>query len=105
MMELLAITELEFVTVLVCCTFACTLGWEAFVKNHIYNCTTDLLLDFLQPDQWVHHLVSVAQVASDGSMREPDTILAGGSITALWCFWISVVGVSLLVSGLFARVS
>ena len=92
-----------FVGSLVVTTIACTWGWETFVKNHIYKCTDDLPLDYLQPGQWVHHPVAVAHVASGRSMSEPDAIKQGWSVFGLWALWSSLVVGSLVVSFLLAR--
>jgi len=84
-------------------TIACTSTWEVFVKNHIYNCTDDLPLDYLQPGQWVHNPVAVRHVVSGRSMSEPDTIKEGWSVWRLWLLWSSSVAGSLIVSFLLAR--
>ena len=93
-----------FVGSLIVMTTACTCGWEAFIKNHIYNCTDDFPLDYLQPGQWVHHPVVVQHVVSGRSMSEPDTIKQGWSVLGLWLLWSSFVagslGASFLLSGL-----
>ena len=101
-MGLLAIRTAKFVAVLLVCTMAATAGWESLVKNHLYNCTDDLPLDYLQPGQWVHHPVSVANVVGGRSMSEPDTLRTGWSITGLWCLWFSVVGISVTASAWLA---
>jgi len=87
-----------FVGSLAATTVACAWGWEALIKNHIYNCTDDLPLDYLQPGQWVHHPVTVPQVVAGRSMSEPDVILQGWSVLSLWEMWLSLVAGSVLVS-------
>ena len=95
----------KFIAVLLVCTIAATVGWETLVKNHLYNCTDDLPLDYLQPGQWVHHPVLVAHVIAARSMSEPDTIKTGWSIAGLWCLWFSLVGLSVVVSASLALIS
>jgi|ERR1043166_2708093 hypothetical protein len=92
-----------FVGSLAVTTIACAWGWETFIKNHIYNCTDDLPLDYLQPGQWVHQPVAVQHVTGRRSMSEPDAIKTGWSIRGLWLLWCSFVGGSVIVSLLLAR--
>jgi len=96
-------TFIIFVGSLIVMTTACTWGWERFVKNHVYNCTDDIALDYLQPGQWIHHPVAVAHVAIGRSMSEPDTILQGWSVLGLWGLWSSLVLGSIVISFLLAR--
>ena len=94
---------LIFVGSLITTTVAFTWGWEIFIKNHLYNCTDHLPLDYLQPGQWVHHPVAVQHVGVARSMSEPDTIKKGWSVPGLWLLWCFFVGGSVIVSLLLAR--
>ena len=98
----LLISLAVFVGSLALTTIAFTFGWETFVKNHIYNCTDDLPLDYLQPGQWVHDPVTVPHVSTRRSMSEPDAIKQGWSVFGLWALWSSFVLGSLVISFLFA---
>jgi hypothetical protein len=96
------ISRAVFVGSLVVTTIACSWGWEALIKNQLYNCTDDVPLDYFQPGQWVHHPVAVPQVASSRSMSEPDTIKQGWSVSSLGLLWLSLVLASLVISFLLA---
>jgi hypothetical protein len=99
------LSAVVFAVALAVTTVACTWGWERFVKNHLYNCTDDLPLDYWQPGHWVHHPVAAQHVTAGRSMSEPDTIRSGWSVGGLWSLWFSFAGGSVIVSLLLARLS
>jgi len=99
----LLLSAVIFVGALAVTTVACTWGWESFVKNHLYNCTDDLPLDYLRPGHWVHQPVVLQQVGGGRSMSEPDAIRSGWSVRGLWLLWFSFIGGSVIVSLLLAR--
>lgn len=85
-------------------TVACTILWEIFVNNHLYNCTDPGFLDYLSPGDWTHHPVTVQHVVSPPPMNEHDTIRAGWTITGLWCLWGAFLIVSVIISARCAMV-
>jgi len=88
----------KFFFLMLASTIVCTIIWQQFVTDHLYNCTDPLWLDFLNPGDWVHgHVVSVPVVVVR-SMSEPDTIKQGWTVTGLWVLWFSFVGASVAVS-------
>jgi hypothetical protein len=91
-----------FVASLIVMTSLCTWGWEIFVKDHIYNCTDDIPLDYLQPGHWVHSPVAVKQVVKGRPMSEADTIKESWSLFGLWLLWMLFAGGSVVSSGLVA---
>src|SRR4051812_12490193 len=91
-----------FVGSLVMMSVICTWGWDVLVKDHIYNCTDDVPLDYLQPGQWIHSPVAVQHVVGHRPMGQPDTIKQGWSPFGLWLLWLLFVGGSLVASGLVA---
>jgi hypothetical protein len=98
---------LKFVISLVVMTIICTIVWQEFVSENLYDCTDDNMAGFLPPGDWVHSwdnhpIVSVDQVAHGRSMREPDEIKEGWSVTDLWYLWCLFFGISLIISILFA---
>src|ERR1043165_4840984 len=99
-MARILISLVIFILCLVGMTFLCTRVWDAFIKDKIYNCTDGGDWEFLQAGDWVHHPVSVQKVTAGRSMSEPDQIKSGWSIVGLWCLWLSLVCVSLSISGL-----
>ena len=92
-----------FLATLIMMAIAGTLGWELLIKNHLYNCTDDFPLDFLQPGNWVHHPDTVTHVSGGRSMSEPDQIKQGWTITGLWALWLAIVLGSLAISYTGAR--
>ena len=92
-----------FIGSLVVMTIACTWGWDRFVSGTLYVCTDSVPFDFLHPGDWVHHPVAVERIVAARSMSEPDTIRSGWSITSLWLLWSSLVGGSVIIILLLAR--
>ncbi len=87
-------------------TILCTILWQ-FVSDSLYDCTDDGFLGFLRPGDWVHSrgnqpVAVVPQVVYGRSMNAPDTIKQGWTITGLWFLWSAFVGMSLIISILFA---
>jgi hypothetical protein len=85
-------------------TVACTILWEWFVNDRLYNCTDAIGLDYLHPGDWTHHPVAVQHVIGRRPMSEPDTIKAGWTITGLWGLWGAFLFVSVTVSACCAMV-
>ena len=87
-------------------TIICTIVWQVFVTDRLYNCTDPGWLDFLFPGNWVHvhnnQPVAVVPVITGGSMSDPDTIKQGWSVARLWYVWFSFVFVSVLISVVLA---
>ena len=98
----------KFVIVAFVMTIACTIVWQEFVTDKLYNCTDPAWLDFLSPGNWVHihdgKPVAFVPVIIGGSMSDPDTIKDGWSIARLWYLWYSFVAVSVVISILLARI-
>jgi hypothetical protein len=93
-----------FVTSLLVCTVLCTIIWQMFITDRLYNCTDPAWLDYLFPGNWVHGKIEYVPVVTAGrSMSEPDTIKAGWSITGLWLLWLLFFLPSLIVSVLATR--
>ena len=89
-----------FLMILLGCTILCTIFWDKFIADKLYNCTDAIGFDFLHPGDWVHgNYAAVPQIVTGRSMSEPDTIKAGWSVFKLWCLWWSLVAVSVAVSG------
>jgi hypothetical protein len=101
-MRILLSVVVFFVSAIVT-TIACTWGWEMFIKDHLYNCTDDVPLDYLHPGDWVHHAVSSPVVSGHRSMSEPDVIMQGWSLLDLWVLWLGFIAGSFVVSFLAAR--
>lgn len=95
----------KFLLTLPVMTVLCTVAWQQFVADTLYDCTDAGWLDYLSPGHWVHNPVPVAHVAHSRVMSEPDTIRAGWSLAGLWTLWYSFVGVSVVASLLLARMS
>jgi hypothetical protein len=98
----------KFAIVMFAMTIACTLVWDAFVAENLYDCTDSVPFDFLKPGDWVHAfgsntIVPVPHVIHGRSMSGPDTIKEGWSVTDLWLLWFSFVGISVAVSAFSAR--
>src|SRR6266516_1365694 len=94
----------RFVISLVVMTVACTIIWQEFVAERLYDCSDDHMLRFLRPGDWVHHPVAAHRVVPARTMSEPDTIKEGWNVTGLWCLWSLFFAVSLVVSIGLARV-
>ena len=93
-----------FLFSMLCCTAVCTILWQVFVTDTLYNCTDPGWLDYLFPGNWVHgDFKYVSKVVAGRLMTEPDTIKEGWSITGLWCLWLSWFALSVLVSALLSR--
>lgn len=98
----------KFAIVMLAMTIACTIVWQGFVADSLYDCTDSVSGDFLRPGDWVHafdgnSIVPVQHVVHGRSMSEPDTIKKGWSVTDLWLLWFAFLGVSVAVSGYLAR--
>lgn len=96
----------KFVALMFLMTIVCTIVWQEFVTDRLYNCTDPAWLDFLTPGDWVHAhdgqpIMVVAKIVPRG-MSDPDTIKEGWSVTRLWCLWYSFVGVSVVLSALLS---
>ena len=98
----------KFVIVMFVMTIVCTIVWQEFVTDKLYNCTDPAWLDFLSPGNWVHshngQPVAFVPVIIGGSMSDPDTIKEGWSVARLWYLWYSFVAVSVVISVLLARI-
>jgi hypothetical protein len=94
----------KFGLVLLAMTVACTIAWECFVNNRLYNCTDPGFLDYLTPGDWTHHPVTVQHVLDHRPMNEHDTIKAGWTITGLRYLWYAFLLVSVVVSAYVAIV-
>jgi len=81
----------KFVVSLIVMSIVCTMVWQEFVTDKVYNCTDDGWLAYLRAGGWVHNAIVVHQVVAGRSMTEPDTIRDGWSTTGLWCLWYSLV--------------
>jgi hypothetical protein len=92
-----------FVGALIAATIACTWGWDRFISGTLYVCTDSVPFDFLHPGDWVHQPVTVDRIVTARSMSEPDTIRSGWSVTRLWLLWCLLVGGSVIISVLLAR--
>jgi hypothetical protein len=102
-------TRVKFVISLVVMTVICTVVWDKFVMEHLYDCTDENAVGFLTPGDWIHSwgghpILIVQQVVHGRSLSEPDTIKEGWSVTGLWGLWLSFVAALLLVSMFLARI-
>jgi hypothetical protein len=92
-----------FLVMMVMMTFLCTVVWQVYVNERLYDCTDAIGFDYLHPGDWVHgHVAVVREITHNHSMSEPDTIKEGWSINRLWCLWLSFFAVSIMVSTGFA---
>lgn len=80
----------------------CTIVWQIFVVDTLYNCTDPGWLDFLDPGNWVHGQLETVRQVSARAMSEPDTIKVGWSVARLWRLWYLFIVVSLAISALVA---
>jgi hypothetical protein len=96
-----------FLILLIGCIIGCTILWQNFVTDMLYNCTdSGGAPDFLLSSRhWVHQPVAVHHVASGRSMSEPDAIRAGWSLTTLELLRWALVGVSIVASWLASDVT
>lgn len=96
----------KFVIAMTVMTIVCTIVWQEFVTDELYNCTDPAWLDFLSPGGWVHshngQPVALVPVITGGAMSDPDTIKEGWSVGRLWYLWYSFVAVSAVISILLA---
>lgn len=88
----------KFFITLIVMMVVCTVVWQRFVTDKLYNCTDSVPLGFLHPGKWVHNAVVVQEVIVPRSMSEPDTLKEGWSMSRLWWLWYSFLVVSLAVS-------
>jgi hypothetical protein len=96
----------KFLIVMFAMTIICTVIWQEFVTDTLYNCTDPGWLDFLSPGDWVHFsqgVVYVPHVVAGRSMSDPDTIKQGWTVTGLWILWYLFVAGSVFVSVVLAR--
>jgi hypothetical protein len=103
-------TAAKFVTALIVTTIGCTIIWQEFVNEGLYDYTDAFGFDYLQPGNWVHNLpdnpvATVHQVIHHRPMSEPDTIKEGWTVTRLWHLWFAFLTVSIVVSALLSRLS
>jgi hypothetical protein len=83
----------RFAIALAVMTIVCVVVWQELVAKRLYHCSYSLGgFDFLQSGDWVHGAGSPSG----------DTIRDGWSLTGLWCLWLSLFGISVLVSLLLA---
>jgi hypothetical protein len=101
----------KFVVTLIAMTIICTIVWQDFVTENLYDNTDDNLMGFLGPffgDFWIGEggfpVVAVQHVVHGRSMSNPDEIKAGWSIPKLCCLWFSFVAISFVISIVLARV-
>lgn len=94
-----------FLAMMAITTALCTIFWQAYVSERLYDCTDAIGLDYLHPGDWVHgHVAVVHQVVHGRSMSEPDTIKEGWSVGRLWLLWLAFFAGSLIVSIGFALI-
>lgn len=98
----------KFSIALFAMTIVCTVVWQSFVTDTLYNCTDPLWLDFLSPGDWVHshdgQPIALVPVVTARPMNDPDTIKTGWSVTRLWYLWYSFIGISIVISVFLARI-
>ena len=97
----------KFIITFFVMTIVCTIAWELFVDNHLYNCTDGGFLDYLSPGDWIHdwegHPIKVVpKVVLDRDMNNPDTIQDGWTIGRLWYLWDAFFGTSVVISAVVA---
>ena len=101
-------SEAEFVIVMLVMTIVCSVVWQEFVTDKLYNCTDPARIDFLSPGNWVHihdgKPVAFVPVITGGSMSVPDTIDEGWSVARLWDLWYAFVAVPVVASVLLTRI-
>ena len=97
----------KFLIAVFAMTIVCTVIWQEFVTDVLYNCTDGIWLDFLFPGNWVHFyhgVIYVPHIVVGRSMSEPDAIRTGWNMARLWILWWTFVGVSLFISWMLGRV-
>ena len=83
-------------------TIVCTIGWEVFVDERIYDCTDSVPMGYLFPgvlwpgSGWP--VIIFQHIVSNRPMGDPDAILQGWSVAKLWCLWSSLLVSSILAS-------
>jgi len=102
----------KFIVSIIVMTIICTIVWQDFVTEYLYDNTDENMMGFLDPfsgDFWIGEggfpVVTVQHVVHGRGMSEPDEIKEGWSIPKLWCLWFSFVVFSLVISIVFARVT
>lgn len=96
------------ISMLVMC-MVCSVIWDDFVAENLYNDTDDNMFGFLTPGGWVsnwdgnHPVVQVDHIVHTGSMSDPDTIKRGWTVTDLWLLWLGFIAVSVMLSIGLAR--
>jgi hypothetical protein len=101
---------IKFVVSIMTMTILCTIVWQAFVTEYLYDNTDDNIMGFFGPffgDLWIGEggfpIVAVQHVVHGRSMSDPDEIKAGWSVPKLLCLWSSFVAASLVISIALAR--
>lgn len=108
-MRIISFSVMKFLVSMFIMTIICSIVWEKFVYENIYDCTDDEILPgYLNPNGWVGNnnwpVVVVKQVVPGRPMSGPDQIKEGWSIAGLWVLWFLFFVTSLLISILFAWV-
>jgi hypothetical protein len=99
----------KFIIAFFVMTIVCTIAWEGFVDNHLYNCTDGGFFDYLSSGDWVHkwegHPIKVVpNVVLDRDMSNPDTIQESWTVTRLWYLWYSFFTTSVVISAVLVFV-
>jgi hypothetical protein len=99
----------KFIMAFYVMTIVCTIAWEVFVDEKLYN-STDGVVGYWTPGDWVdnwdgqHPIAVVPQIIPDDNMNDPDTIKEGwtaGRLLELWfCFFGSSVAISAILAWL-----
>jgi hypothetical protein len=84
----------KFALALGCCLILSSLLWQQVVTGVLYDCTDSSGIDFLNPGDWVHHAVAVANITSGRPMGEPDQIKQGWTSERLLILWFAFVSAS-----------
>jgi hypothetical protein len=89
-------------------TIVCTVAWDAFVDEKLYNSTDDVPFTYLIPGHWVGDnnwpIKVVPQIVPDDNMNGPDTIKEGWTVGWLWALWFLFFATSVIISSALARV-
>src|SRR5271170_3737184 len=88
-----------FLVLLSGCTIFCTVVWDKYNDDKLYNCTDAIGFDFLHPGDWVHgNYITVPKINPSDPMDKPDSIKEGWSVPKLWLLWWSFVAASVVFS-------
>jgi hypothetical protein len=86
---------IRFVIAFVICTIIFEFVWDLYVMDTLYHCTDSLGLNYIRgPSSWVH-----GNVMSGPPRTDADTIAAGWDIGMLELMWLSLIVLSLVLSG------